>query len=39
MNIDKNNDPKNISNFFHGYAHDFSSIYLEDTKKRSFLIK
>ncbi len=39
MNIDKNTDPKNISNFFHGYAHDFSSIYLEDTKKRSFFNK
>tara|TARA_B110000027_G_C16078915_1_gene282697 strand:- start:400 stop:1056 length:657 start_codon:yes stop_codon:yes gene_type:complete len=26
---------KNVSVFFDGYAHDFSSIYKEDTKKRS----
>ena len=27
--------PKDVSSFFDGYAEDFSSIYLEDTKKRS----
>tara|TARA_Y100000389_G_scaffold203982_1_gene254387 strand:+ start:3123 stop:3794 length:672 start_codon:yes stop_codon:yes gene_type:complete len=31
----KNNVSKNVSVFFDGYAHDFSSIYKEDTKKRS----
>ncbi len=31
----KNNISKNVSIFFDGYAHDFSSIYKEDTKKRS----
>jgi len=25
---------KDVSVFFDGYAHDFSSIYLEDTKKK-----
>ena len=39
MTTENNSDPKNISNFFHGYAHDFSSIYLEDTKKRSLFNK
>jgi len=29
------NVSKNVSVFFDGYAHDFSSIYKEDTKKRS----
>jgi len=29
------NVSKNVSIFFDGYAHDFSSIYKEDTKKRS----
>ena len=28
-------DATNVSNFFDGYAEDFSSIYIEDTKKRS----
>ena len=31
----KNNIEKNVSKFFNDYAHDFSSIYKEDTKKRS----
>jgi len=31
----KNNISKNVSIFFDGYAHDFSSIYKEDTRKRS----
>lgn len=31
----KNNISKDVSIFFDGYAHDFSSIYKEDTKKRS----
>ena len=31
----KNEISKNVSIFFDGYAHDFSSIYKEDTKKRS----
>ena len=31
----KNNITKDVSVFFDGYAHDFSSIYKEDTKKRS----
>jgi len=31
----KNNVSKDVSVFFDGYAHDFSSIYKEDTKKRS----
>ncbi|MDC0350842.1 class I SAM-dependent methyltransferase [Candidatus Pelagibacter sp.] len=31
----KNKISKNVSIFFDGYAHDFSSIYKEDTKKRS----
>lgn len=35
MNNFKNNISKNVSIFFDGYAHDFSSIYKEDTKKRS----
>ena len=30
-----NNVSKDVSVFFDGYAHDFSSIYKEDTKKRS----
>jgi len=32
---DNNKVSKDVSVFFDGYAHDFSSIYLEDTKKRS----
>ena len=35
----KNNISKNVSVFFDGYAHDFSSIYKEDTKKRSLFDK
>tara|TARA_Y200000002_G_scaffold379883_1_gene390119 strand:- start:275 stop:943 length:669 start_codon:yes stop_codon:yes gene_type:complete len=35
MNDLKNNVSKDVSIFFDGYAHDFSSIYKEDTKKRS----
>lgn len=35
MNNLKNNVSKDVSVFFDGYAHDFSSIYKEDTKKRS----
>jgi SAM-dependent methyltransferase len=35
MNNFKNNIAKNVSVFFNDYAHDFSSIYKEDTKKRS----
>ena len=35
----KNNISKDVSVFFDGYAHDFSSIYKEDTKKRSSLDK
>ena len=35
MNRFKNNIEKNVSKFFNDYAHDFSSIYKEDTKKRS----
>ena len=35
MNKFNNNISKNVSIFFDGYAHDFSSIYKEDTKKRS----
>lgn len=35
MNEIKNNISKDVSIFFDGYAHDFSSIYKEDTKKRS----
>jgi SAM-dependent methyltransferase len=35
MNNFKNNVSKDVSVFFDGYAHDFSSIYKEDTKKRS----
>lgn len=31
----KNKISKDVSVFFDGYAHDFSSIYKEDTKKRS----
>ena len=31
----KDTNVDNVSKFFDGYAHDFSSIYLEDTKKRS----
>jgi len=31
----KNNISNHVSIFFDGYAHDFSSIYKEDTKKRS----
>jgi len=31
----KNSISKNVSTFFDDYAHDFSSIYKEDTKKRS----
>ena len=31
----KNNITNDVSVFFDGYAHDFSSIYKEDTKKRS----
>ena len=31
----KNNISNDVSIFFDGYAHDFSSIYKEDTKKRS----
>jgi SAM-dependent methyltransferase len=34
-NDPKNQISKNVSIFFDGYAHDFSSIYKEDTKKRS----
>mgnify|MGYP003687351167 CR=1 FL=1 len=30
---------ENVSKFFDGYAEDFSSIYLEDTKKRSYFDK
>jgi 2-polyprenyl-3-methyl-5-hydroxy-6-metoxy-1,4-benzoquinol methylase len=35
MNKFKNNIAKNVTIFFNDYAHDFSSIYKEDTKKRS----
>ena len=35
MNDLKNKVSKDVSVFFDGYAHDFSSIYKEDTKKRS----
>ncbi len=35
MNNSKNKISKDVSIFFDGYAHDFSSIYKEDTKKRS----
>ena len=36
MTESKNNSvSKDVSVFFDGYAHDFSSIYKEDTKKRS----
>ncbi len=35
MTDSKNNVSKDVSVFFDGYAHDFSSIYKEDTKKRS----
>lgn len=35
MNDIKDNISKDVSIFFDGYAHDFSSIYKEDTKKRS----
>ena len=35
MNKFKNNIAKNVSIFFNDYAHDFSSIYKEDTTKRS----
>ena len=35
MNKFKNNIAKDVSIFFNDYAHDFSSIYKEDTKKRS----
>ncbi len=35
MENTKNSVSKNVSVFFDGYAHDFSSIYKEDTKKRS----
>ena len=31
----KNNISNDVSVFFDGYADDFSSIYKEDTKKRS----
>ena len=39
MNNFKNNISKSVSIFFDGYAHDFSSIYKEDTKKRSLFDK
>jgi len=39
MNKFENNIAKNVSIFFDGYAHDFSSIYKEDTKKRSLFHK
>ena len=39
MNELKNNISKDVSVFFNGYAHDFSSIYKEDTKKRSLFDK
>lgn len=35
MSNSKKNISKDVSVFFDGYAHDFSSIYKEDTKKRS----
>ena len=35
MKNSKNKISKDVSIFFDGYAHDFSSIYKEDTKKRS----
>ena len=35
MTKPKNNISNDVSIFFDGYAHDFSSIYKEDTKKRS----
>ena len=35
MSKPKNNISNDVSIFFDGYAHDFSSIYKEDTKKRS----
>lgn len=35
MNNSNNKVSKDVSVFFDGYAHDFSSIYKEDTKKRS----
>ena len=34
-NSKNNNISQDVSVFFDGYAHDFSSIYKEDTKKRS----
>jgi SAM-dependent methyltransferase len=39
MNNPSNKITKNVSIFFDGYAHNFSSIYKEDAKKRSLFDK
>jgi len=38
-NKSQDTNVQNVSKFFDGYAEDFSSIYIEDSKKRSFFNK